>query len=193
LELGVFSLLRVIGVLLFAAVMFTKAGGFFSGVFFRTVDDLAGSFFSKVKAVVHTGNLWILLFCSYAGVCIVFALAVCLIRWNLYFPYYWAMGMLEIAGLLLWLMMILIFIYIIVGWLSILLQYDFEGKPWLVLRAMVAPAMNRCRAMFPWARIGLLDLSPIFLIFALYFGQMLIAAVQGMLMQSLTTSNYVIM
>ncbi len=179
--MGCLSLLCLVGLVLFFSVMFAKAGGFFSGVFFRTVDGVAATLFGHVHKAVRLKNLWALLACGLVYICIVYALAVCLILVDIHFPWFWAEGMLALLSTLVWAMIILCIIYIAITWMSLFATPDESNRLWLMLQAMVRPALERTRRLFPWARLGMLDLSPIFFFLGLSLCLALIAFLRGLL------------
>lgn len=181
LELGCLDLLRLLGLVLFFSVMFARAGGFFSGVFFRTVDSVASTVFGHVYKILKLKNLWALLAGGLVYICLVYAAAVCLIRLDIHLPVFWAQGMLALLTTLIWAMILLCFIFIIISWISLFARPEESNRAWLILRAMVLPVLERTRRLFPWARLGMLDLSPIFLFLALYLGLALIAFLRGLL------------
>lgn len=180
-EMGCLGLLRLVGLVLFFSVMFAKAGGFFSGVFFRTVDGVAAALFGHVHKVIKFKNLWSLLAGGLIYIGIVYGLAVCLIRASIHLPFFWAQGMLTLLSTLIWAMILLCFIYIAISWISLFARPDESNRAWLILRAMVLPALERTRRLFPWARLGMLDLSPLFFFLGLYLCLALIAFFRGLL------------
>lgn len=183
-EMGCLSLLRLVGLVLFFSVMFARAGGFYSGVFFRTVDGVAARLFGHVHKVVKLKNLWALLAGGVIYISLVYALAVCLIRFSVLFPFFFASGLLAILLAVVWAMIILTLIFIAVSWISLFATPDESHRAWMILRAMVMPALERTRRLFPWARLGMLDLSPLFFFLGLYLCLNLLGVMQNMLFAS---------
>lgn len=176
-RLGSLHALQLMGLLLFASVLFARAGGFYSGVFFRTVDAIAANVFQRVKKIVHVSNLWALFALSLIVLSAIYALLVCLIFLSVLFPYFWAEGILAVLSMLIMVMMLLTFAYIILSWFG----PDVESRPWLILQAMVRPALERTRRLFPWARIGLIDLSPLFFFLGLGLCSAILASLRARL------------
>jgi len=66
-------------------------------------------------------------------------------------------------------LLILTFVYILISWLT-LFGFGFRdenNRGWMWLQAVVLPPLLFCRRLIPWARIGMLDLSPLLYFFAL--------------------------
>lgn len=187
--LGCTSLLRLTALVLFFSIMFAKAGGFYGSVFFRVVDDVAAAVFGHVRKVLHLKNLWALLAGGLAYVCLMYAAALCLLWWDIHFPFFWAQGALTALAAILYAMIILTFIFIAVSWISLFSAPEESNRAWLFLQAMVRPALERCRRLLPWARIGMLDLSPMAFFLALFLGLAIVGMFQRLVVQSLAGSG----
>ena len=167
-HMGARSLLGLTGLLLFVSVLFARAGGFYSGAFVRTIDNVAATLFGHVKKVVRLKNLWGLLAVSFLYLGLIFGILSCLIRWSLLILHFWAFGVLSLLWWVAVFYMLLCLIFIALQWLSAFgMHGDESNRGRLFLQAMVMPALMRCRQWFPWARIGILDLSPLFLFLGL--------------------------
>lgn len=186
-SLGALALLHLMTLVLFFSVMFARAGGFYGGVFFRIVDDIAAGVFGHVRRLIHLKNLWGLLAAGLVYLCLIFALAMGLLQWNIHIPFFWAFGFLEALKWIVWSTILLTLIFIAISWLSLFAAPEDSNRAWLFLRAMVLPLLERTRLLVPWMRIGMLDLSPLLLFLGLWLAVVLIASLQAMLFQAYPT------
>ncbi len=182
--MGALGLLRLMGLALFFSVMFARAGGLYSGVFFRIIDDLAARIFGQVRMVFHIRNLWALLSLGIVYLSLLYGIVICLLAWDIRFPFFWGYGIVSVLSSILWVVFILCIIYIIISWTSMFSQPDESNRAWLFLQVTVSPMFHWIRRLVPWARIGVLELSPIFLFFGLYLLMAIVEmAGQALLMQ----------
>ncbi len=188
-SMGALGLLHLMTLVLFFSVMFAHAGGFYGGVLFRIVDDIAAGVFGHMRRVIHLKNLWGLLAAGLIYLCLIYALAMGLLFWDIHLPFFWAFAFLEALKWIVWSTILLALIFIAISWLSLFSAPDDSNRAWLFLRAMVLPLLERTRQLVPWMRVGMLDLSPLLLFLGLWLAVALIGTLQALLFQAYSTNH----
>lgn len=165
--------LWVAALFLFFGAALLRGGGHFSNVLFRVVSDRTAAIFRSVYRVVRTGNEWALFVASLAVLSLAYALLWAVLTWNPFVPFIWLRAFLMAGHWTLAFFSIVLFVSILLSWFS-----PDPHNPFVqALAALTYPALDWARRTFPWARIDIIDLSPLLIFLVLMVAQSVLLSI----------------
>jgi uncharacterized protein YggT (Ycf19 family) len=165
--------LRVGVIFLLVGAAFLRAGGYYSGLFFRVISETSTSVFRWVRAFVRVENEWFLFVVASVFGCLLYAILFGIVWWYPFIPYLFGGVVIRVAIETIGLYMIVLFVAILLSWLPVDPTYPLVQA----LRAITFPALSWARRIFPWARIDMFDLSPLLIFLILVVVQSVLASV----------------
>jgi uncharacterized protein YggT (Ycf19 family) len=165
--------LRVGVIFLLVGAAFLRAGGYYSGLFFRVISDTSSSVFRWVRAFVRVENEWFLFGVASVFGCLLYAILFGIVWLYPFVPYLFAGIVIRVAIQTISFFMIALFIAILLSWFPVDPTFPLVQA----LRALTAPSLSWARRIFPWARIDMFDLSPLLIFLILVVVESVLASV----------------
>jgi len=177
----------IVGVIfLMVGAAFLRAGGYYSGVFFRVVSETSESVFRWVRVVVRVGNEWVLFGMAALFGCLVYAVLFGVVWFYPLIPYLFAAKAIWVAKIAITFFMVALFIAIIFSWFGV----DPYNPLVQALRALTEPSLSWARRVFPWARIEMFDLSPVLIFLILVMVQSILVSVGSRITETEILQRY---
>jgi uncharacterized protein YggT (Ycf19 family) len=166
--------LVLVTLLFIAAALHQSREFYYSNFFLRVWVSKTEGLFDAAKKLARSDNYWFL----YLVILIILALAAgalnSLIAWNRLLWIAWANTAVSGLGRTLNIYAIAVFVYVLLSWLR-----PEGGNPLIqVITAIAQPSVRWARRMFPWAQIGMFDLSVIALFVGIVLAEMVLLQFQ---------------
>jgi len=163
---------RVLVALLFiAAALHQSREFYYSNFLLRVWVSKTEGLFDTAKKLARSDNYWLLYLVVLINLALAAGILNSLITWNRLLWIAWANAGVSGLGWTLRIYEVALFVFVLLSWLR-----PEGGNPVIqVITAIVQPSVLWARRMFPWARIGMFDLSVIALFVGILLAEMVLA------------------
>lgn len=177
--------------LLLVSVLLAKEGvAFYSSAGYKVFQEKTFRVLQITQSYLRTHNLWRLFAGSVVWLTACHFVIASLLSWGVFRGYGYLFGrevlfQLEAAAAILQVYYFILLVAIVTSWVN----PDPRHPVVAVVRALAEPYLHIFRRLCPWARVGMIDFSPILAFFALFFARQVLTELARSIARAMVTGS----